>query len=145
MKSNKKTPSAKRLFDFSAETETLVRSCDYKRSPAPHNWQDGTFLGDGDTGIMAFAPSHLEWIVNKTDLYDGTVNAADFMPHAEVMERVEQMKENLAKILNIKTDDIGITCTTSEKVGFIGYGGSGGYNHFHDFGKLIHIWYGDRI
>ena len=30
------------------------------------------------------------------------------------------MKENLAKILNIKADDIGITCTTSEKVGFIG-------------------------
>ena len=91
MKSNEKTPSVKRLFDFPAETETLIRSCDYKRSPAPHNWQDGTFLGDGDTGIMAFAPSHLEWIVNKTDLYDGTVNTADFMPHAEVMERVEHM------------------------------------------------------
>lgn len=33
---------------------------------------------------------------------------------------VPQMKENLAKILKIKADDIGITCTTSEKVGFIG-------------------------
>ena len=25
-----------------------------------------------------------------------------------------------------------------------GYGGSGGYNHFHDFNHKIHIWYGDK-
>ena len=25
------------------------------------------------------------------------------------------------------------------------YGGSGGYYHFHDIGRKIHIWYGNKI
>ena len=28
---------------------------------------------------------------------------------------------------------------------FIGRGGQGGYNHFHDLLKTIHIWYGSRL
>ena len=27
----------------------------------------------------------------------------------------------------------------------VGRGGSGGYYHFHDLARTIHIWYGDRI
>lgn len=30
-------------------------------------------------------------------------------------------------------------------IGLVGYGGSGGYNHFHDLAKTIHIWYGSKI
>lgn len=27
----------------------------------------------------------------------------------------------------------------------VGRGGAGGYNHFHDLAKTIHIWYGDKL
>lgn len=30
-------------------------------------------------------------------------------------------------------------------IGLVGYGGSGGYNHFHDLARTIHIWYGSKI
>ena len=43
-----------------------------------------------------------------------------------------------------------ITVVTGAWIGekdtkLFGYGGTGGYYHFHDINKTIHIWYGSKI
>jgi len=53
------------------------------------DWRDGTFLGDGQTGVISYAPMHLEWIVNRNDVIDGRVRTDHRLTHAEVMNRVE--------------------------------------------------------
>src|SRR5512143_220013 len=33
-------------------------------------WQDGTPLGNGSLAALAYEPHHLEWTVNKNDVWD---------------------------------------------------------------------------
>lgn len=51
-------------------------------------WQDGTFIGNGSHGVLAYAPSHLEWVINKNDVFDRRVARCEYVPHSEVMEYV---------------------------------------------------------
>ena len=51
-------------------------------------WQDGLLLGDGATAALAYAPMHLEWLVNRNDIFDSRVFACDYTPHDEVMRCV---------------------------------------------------------
>ena len=51
-------------------------------------WQDGLFIGNGSHGVIAYAPAHLEWVVNKNDVFDRRVSKCDYVPHDEVMERI---------------------------------------------------------
>ena len=53
------------------------------------DWRDGTFLGDGQTGVIAYAPMHLEWLVNRNDVIDGRRRLDHRITHAEVVQRVE--------------------------------------------------------
>ena len=53
------------------------------------DWRDGTFLGDGQTGVIAYAPMHLEWIVNRNDVIDGRIRLDHRITHAEVMRHME--------------------------------------------------------
>ncbi|HNX03944.1 MAG TPA: hypothetical protein PKI32_00495, partial [Opitutales bacterium] len=55
------------------------------RETAGEIWQDGLFLGDGATGVMAYAPGHLEWLVNRNDVVDARVFDMRYTPHDEVM------------------------------------------------------------
>ena len=57
-------------------------------------WQDGTYVGNGSHGVIAYAPAHLEWVVNKNDVFDRRVSPCDYVPHEEVMEHV---RTNAAK------------------------------------------------
>ena len=57
-------------------------------SASPY-WQDGIFVGNGALGSMAYAPQHLEWVFNKNDVFDPTIEEAMFdkvLPHKQVME-----------------------------------------------------------
>lgn len=51
-------------------------------------WQDGMFIGNGSHGVLAYAPSHLEWVINKNDVFDRRVAPCDYTPHSDVMEYV---------------------------------------------------------
>ena len=48
-------------------------------------WQDGVLIGDGATAALAYAPSHLEWTVNRNDIFDSRVFDCEYTPHSEVM------------------------------------------------------------
>ena len=54
------------------------------------DWRDGTFLGDGQTGVIAYAPMHLEWLVNRNDVIDGRIRLDHRLTHAEVMRHIEK-------------------------------------------------------
>ena len=51
-------------------------------------WQDGLYIGNGSHGVLAYAPAHLEWVVNKNDVFDRRVSGCDYVPHKDVMEYV---------------------------------------------------------
>ncbi len=61
----------------------------FTREKAGRIWQDGLFIGNGATGAMAYAPMHLEWMVNRNDVLDTRVFACEYVPHAEVMATVK--------------------------------------------------------
>ncbi|MBR2356535.1 MAG: hypothetical protein IKA65_00730 [Lentisphaeria bacterium] len=75
------------------DIENLVRKQDWLRTPAGRDWRDGMLLGNGDLGSMASAPDGLEWIINKTDIFDPTVETAMLdkrLPHHLVMEHIKK-------------------------------------------------------
>ena len=51
-------------------------------------WQDGLYIGNGSHGVLAYAPAHFEWVVNKNDVFDRRVSACDYVPHKDVMEYI---------------------------------------------------------
>ncbi len=67
-----------------------VRSCAVRR-PAGDRWQDGLLLGNGDLGAVAYADEHLEWVVNKTDLFDANYDKADYLTHREFLKDIDSM------------------------------------------------------
>ena len=75
------------------DIENLVRNQDWVNTPAGRDWRDGMLLGNGDLGSMASAPDGLEWIINKIDVFDPTVETAMLdkrLPHKQVMEHIEK-------------------------------------------------------
>ena len=65
-----------------------MSSYDLSRQTSGADWRDGLFLGNGSHGVLAYAPAHLEWVVNKNDLFDSRVPPSKFLTHAEVMRRL---------------------------------------------------------
>ncbi len=61
----------------------------FHRERAGRMWQDGLFIGDGATGAMAYAPMHLEWVINRNDVLDTRVFKCRYLPHSEVMANVK--------------------------------------------------------
>jgi hypothetical protein len=60
----------------------------FVREKAGHNWQDGLFVGGGRTGALAYAPTGLEWTINRNDVFDSRVWKCDYLTHDEVMKCV---------------------------------------------------------
>jgi hypothetical protein len=54
-------------------------------------WQDGTPLGNGSLAAVAFEPFHLEWSVNKNDVWDYR------LPQVNFRYSVEEMRERAAR------------------------------------------------
>ena len=68
-----------------------VRSCAVRRMPAGTCWQDGLLIGNGDLAAVAYAGDNLEWIVNKTDLFDANYDEAPYLPHQDFLKELEGM------------------------------------------------------
>lgn len=60
--------------------------------PVGECWQDGFFLGDGANGVLAYAPQHLEWTINRNSVYNPYAGKNEEVPHAEVLKRIEAME-----------------------------------------------------
>ncbi|OQA82861.1 MAG: hypothetical protein BWY31_03041 [Lentisphaerae bacterium ADurb.Bin242] len=74
--------------------EKLIRKQDWLYENAGMDWRDGLLLGNGELGVAAYAPSHLEWVVNKVDVFDPTVEKGlleKMIPHAEFLRRIRRM------------------------------------------------------
>ena len=75
--------------------QKLIREQDWHYKKAGRDWRDGLFAGNGNIGVSAYAPGHLEWIVNKVDVFDPTVEEAlaeKVISHAEFLRRIGEME-----------------------------------------------------
>lgn len=68
-------------------------------------WQDGLFVGGGSHGVMAYAPSHLEWVINRNDLFDGRVALCDYTPHEEVMRRALSVTNGIPNVRFLESEN----------------------------------------
>lgn len=78
----------------------LLRKQDWKRVCQSSDWRDGLLIGNGNLAGVAYAPAHLEWVFNKVDLFDPTVEEgllAKVTPHKKVMDHIrgEKLKNTL--------------------------------------------------
>ena len=60
----------------------------FVREKAGRIWQDGLYIGDGQTGALAYAPNGLEWTINRNDVFDSRIWDCKYIPHDEVMKCV---------------------------------------------------------
>jgi predicted RNase H-like HicB family nuclease len=84
----------------------LIRRQDWHYTAA-RDWRDGLLLGNGNIGALAYAPSHLEWVLNKVDIFDPTVENGlmeKMTPHAEFLRRVGAMNPKNTLFLNALED-----------------------------------------
>ena len=82
--------------------EKLIRQAQWHYPQAGNCWQDGMFLGNGNIGALSYAPQHLEWVFNKVDVFDPTVEEAmseKILPHRRVMELLKQQKHKNSMFL----------------------------------------------
>lgn len=80
--------------------EALVREQEWKYEYAGTDWRDGMLIGNGSLGALGYAPGAMEWVVNKTDIFDGRVPDCDMLPHDEVMRRVEESQTKSSAFLS---------------------------------------------
>ena len=80
----------------------LIRQAQWHYPQAGNCWQDGMFLGNGNIGALSYAPQHLEWVFNKVDVFDPTVEEAmseKILPHSRVMGLLKQQKHKNSMFL----------------------------------------------
>lgn len=78
---------------------------EFVREQAGANWRDGLFVGDGSHGVVLAAPYHLEWTINRNDVFDGTLRPCDYRKHAEVVKRIEAGEKNSYFLNALETPD----------------------------------------
>ncbi|MBI4027961.1 MAG: hypothetical protein HY360_23455 [Verrucomicrobia bacterium] len=78
----------------------LILSQDWIYENAGTRWQDGLILGNGNLGIIGYAPYGLEWVLNKVDVFDGRMNRGELVPHQQVMERFRKERLSNFEFLN---------------------------------------------
>lgn len=78
-------------------SDTKMKTSDHHRLPedwtyenAGIRWQDGLILGNGNLGLIGYAPYGLEWTINKGDIFDGRCSTGKLTRHREVMARIEK-------------------------------------------------------
>ncbi|MBO4897702.1 MAG: hypothetical protein J5590_05335 [Clostridia bacterium] len=82
------------------EIENIVRRQDLIYEYAANDWRDGMLLGNGSLGALAYASGPMEWVINKTDIFDGRSAKCDMLPHDEVMKRVEESSDKASYFLD---------------------------------------------
>ena len=89
--------------------EALVREHSLCYDYAPSDWRSGLLIGNGDVGAIAYAPGGREWVVNKTDIFDGRTYKATQTPHDKMMRIIKERGDNYSFFideLERRTDNI---------------------------------------
>ena len=73
------------MSEIQKKIERCVRSCDWNYEHAGTDWRDGLFTGNGNLGVLASAPSHLEWLINSNEVFDALTGDSFRLPHRETM------------------------------------------------------------
>ena len=69
---------------------------DWVYENAGTRWQDGLILGNGNLGLIGYAPYGLEWTVTKGDIFDARRGTGTMVRHADVLARIK--KEHLTNL-----------------------------------------------
>lgn len=99
----------------------------------------------------------IESVTKNNDIIDAVKNILTNNSFGELIDLLKGYKKNgylAQRSLGIYADSVEAAATLAAVTGawikdvnegFVAYGGTGGYYHFHDINKTIHIWYGSRI
>ena len=99
----------------------------------------------------------VENITNNNDISNAVKNILTNNTFGGLIDLIKGYQKNGyfgSKVMGIYTDSVEAAATLAVVTGawiknlvdgIVAYGGSGGYYHFHDIGRKIHIWYGSRI
>lgn len=88
------------------DIESIVRSQDLIYENAGTCWQDGHILGNGDMGVVCYAPYWLEWTVNKVDVFDGRNAPKKKLTYRKLMAEVKRRgAKNLQFLPEIEKPD----------------------------------------
>jgi hypothetical protein len=69
-----------------AEISELVRAQDWVYENAGKDWRDGLLVGNGSMAAIGYAPDSMEWVINKTDVFDGRVPKGRMLKHNELIK-----------------------------------------------------------
>ena len=78
---------------FEIDFESHVSQHDIIYEDAPEVWEDGLLIGNGDLGAVVFCPDHIEWIVNKCDIWDDRPNDFPDFTHADFVNALRSGKK----------------------------------------------------
>ena len=82
---------------------SLVKRQDWITSQGGRDWRDGLLLGNGNLAAVAYAPGHLEYVINKVDVFDPTQEEGmlkKIIPHEEFLKRIRRMEPKNTLFLN---------------------------------------------
>lgn len=82
---------------------TLVKALDWVAIEGGRDWRDGLLLGNGNLAAVAYAPGHLEYVINKVDVFDPTQEEdllEKIIPHNEFLRRIKDMTPKNTYFLN---------------------------------------------
>ncbi|MBU4285259.1 MAG: hypothetical protein KKD76_00005, partial [Verrucomicrobia bacterium] len=74
------------------DVESVVRKQSIVYENAATCWQDGHILGNGDMGVVSYAPYNLEWTVNKIDVFDSRTPPVKRLTYSDVREEGRKRK-----------------------------------------------------
>lgn len=75
---------------FKVDMKSFLSQHDLVYKSAPKIWQDGFPIGNGDIGALVYKPHHLEWGINKSDVWDRRHPPSTFYTHQEVMKLIKE-------------------------------------------------------
>ena len=105
------------------------------------------------TGLV----NSIENITNNNDIINAVKNILTSNTFGGLIDLIKGYQKNGylgKKAIGIYADSVEAAATLASVTGawikggdteLYAYGGSGGYYHFHNIGRTIHIWYGSKI
>ena len=81
----------------------LLSRQDWRYSQAGTSWTDGLLLGNGSLAAISYAPSSLEWVINKNDVFppvDNQEALKAMLTHKQVMDHIAKKKIKNSKFLD---------------------------------------------
>ena len=72
-------------------TASVIGRQNFRRENSGSSWTDGLLLGNGSLGAVAFGSYAMEWILNKSDIYQNLPRDPECLSHRAVMEKIRSM------------------------------------------------------